>query len=125
MWIHFDDKELELLKKALNRSKIYGDSDETDAVIALQLRISKQAVEDPIDAQYRNAVETSDELEVDDDAIVSISNDPGAWVHAWIWVTNEEAGISDPDEEDAACENCGNTLNDGSDICDQCGGDFK
>ena len=23
-----------------------------------------------------------------------------------------------------ACENCGNTLNDGSDICDQCGGAF-
>jgi len=27
--------------------------------------------------------------------------------------------------EDAACEDCGNTLNDGSDICDQCGGEFK
>jgi hypothetical protein len=25
----------------------------------------------------------------------------------------------------AACEGCGNTLNDGSDICDQCGGEFK
>jgi len=25
----------------------------------------------------------------------------------------------------AACADCGNTLNDGSDICDQCGGEFK
>jgi hypothetical protein len=31
----------------------------------------------------------------------------------------------DEDEEDAACKNCGNTLNDGSDICDQCGGKFE
>lgn len=29
------------------------------------------------------------------------------------------------DNDPAACEGCGNTLNDGSDICDQCGGDFK
>ena len=27
--------------------------------------------------------------------------------------------------EVAACDQCGNTLNNGSDICDQCGGDFK
>ena len=26
--------------------------------------------------------------------------------------------------KDAACDQCGNTLNDGSDICDQCGGRF-
>jgi rRNA maturation endonuclease Nob1 len=36
--------------------------------------------------------------------------------------------VSDEDEDEqevAACEGCGNTLNDGSDICDQCGGMFK
>jgi hypothetical protein len=27
--------------------------------------------------------------------------------------------------KDAACEDCDNNLNDGSDICDQCGGIFK
>ena len=36
------------------------------------------------------------------------------------FMTDEE----DEDEDDDACENCGNTLNDGSDICDQCGGAF-
>ena len=29
------------------------------------------------------------------------------------------------EEKIAACEQCGNTLNDGSDICYQCGGGFK
>ena len=28
-------------------------------------------------------------------------------------------------DEVAACNQCGNTLNDGSDICDQCGGAFE
>ena len=28
-------------------------------------------------------------------------------------------------DEPAACANCANTLNDGSDVCDQCGGDFE
>ncbi len=36
------------------------------------------------------------------------------------YVTNVEL-----DDSIAACEGCGNTLNDGSDICDQCGGEFK
>jgi len=33
--------------------------------------------------------------------------------------------FSDMKDKVAACEGCGNTLNDGSDICDQCGGEFK
>lgn len=32
--------------------------------------------------------------------------------------------VSGMDEDPAACENCGNTANDGSDVCDQCGGAF-
>jgi hypothetical protein len=39
------------------------------------------------------------ELEIDDGAIVSVGDDPGAYVQAWVWVSNEEAGIKE-DEED-------------------------
>jgi hypothetical protein len=35
------------------------------------------------------------------------------------------AEVSEDPDALAACEGCGNTLNDGSDICDQCGGQFK
>ena len=69
---------------------------------------------------YRMAVPgQNDELTVNADAIVLPGDDDGAFVQAWVWVTDEAAGIL-PD----ACEDCGNTLNDGSDICDQCGGNF-
>jgi hypothetical protein len=40
------------------------------------------------------------ELEVDDHAIVSFSDDEGSYVAAWIWVTDEEAGIKNC----SACE---------------------
>jgi hypothetical protein len=36
--------------------------------------------------------QASDELEVDDDAIVSVGEE-GGFVQAWIFISNEEAGI--------------------------------
>lgn len=42
---------------------------------------------------------------------------------AWAW--GDVYGYTINREADAACTNCGNTLNDGSDVCDQCGGDFE
>lgn len=33
------------------------------------------------------------ELEIDDNAKVSLGDDPGAYVQAWIWVSNKEAGL--------------------------------
>ena len=64
------------------------------------LWIEEHEVELPVDRSpqaeaYRAAVCRTDELEVDDDAIVSMGTDPGAFVAAWVWVTNEEAGICD------------------------------
>lgn len=46
-------------------------------------------------AEYAN-----DEVEIDDDAMISRS-DNGAFVQAWVWVSNEEAGVEgESDEED-------------------------
>ena len=42
---------------------------------------------------YSNAVETSDELETDDHPIVSIGDDPGAFVLTWTWVTDDDAEV--------------------------------
>lgn len=42
-------------------------------------------------AAYAQAVETRDgELEVDDNAIVSVSEDGGAYVMAWVWVSDSD-----------------------------------
>lgn len=51
------------------------------------------------DAAYRDAVEVSDELEVEPDGLVSISEDDGAWVMAWVWVTDKEVGVSRSEDE--------------------------
>jgi hypothetical protein len=40
-------------------------------------------------AQY--AVSSNDDIEVDDDAAVSVADD-GAWVQAWVWVPNIQDG---------------------------------
>lgn len=59
---------------------------------------------------------------LDDMPIVSKGEDPGAYVMAWVWVTDEDAGVTRQEAEPAACEQCGCTDNDGSDICPDCGG---
>lgn len=39
------------------------------------------------------------EIEIEDDATVSLSGDHGAYVQAWIWVYNSDAGV-------ASCNDC-------------------
>ncbi len=50
------------------------------------------AVDDPYAAAARNEAKEG-EVEVDDCTVVSISDDGGAYVMAWIWINNSEAGI--------------------------------
>ena len=38
------------------------------------------------------------DVEVDDNAIVSMSDDGGAYVAAWIWVSDEDAGVTREEE---------------------------
>jgi hypothetical protein len=52
---------------------------------------------------YVEAVDYDDELERagGDVGMVSEGADPGAWVLAWVWVRNDEAGIeNEPDEDE-------------------------
>ncbi len=51
-------------------------------------------------AEDRYAEEGS--IEVDAPTVVSVSDDGGAYVMAWLWVSNGDAGIAD------TCERCGN-----------------
>lgn len=38
-------------------------------------------------------------IEVDDDAVVSLSEDGGAYVQAWLWVEDEDGVLTDEEEE--------------------------
>jgi hypothetical protein len=110
MWFQLNQKELEIVRDALSYSIA------NNRAGALQLQEKFYEGPDPCDELFRSAVLTSDELEVDPDAVVSRGED-GAFVMSWTWVSNEDAGI-----KDACCENCGSTDNDGSDVCSDCGG---
>lgn len=49
----------------------------------------------PTDDQYHAAAkrlhESEGQLEIDNGATISVSDDGGAYVQAWVWVTDEEA----------------------------------
>ena len=40
------------------------------------------------------ALHGSDDLEIADQGVVSMGDDPGAFVLAWVWVTDVEAGVT-------------------------------
>ena len=45
--------------------------------------------------QYIDAAQVKDgEVEIDGDSAVSISDDNGAYVMAWVWVSDDDAGVS-------------------------------
>jgi hypothetical protein len=52
---------------------------------------------------YRNACKrfyVSDELEMDDNAVVSEGDDDGAFVQTWRWIGADEAGLDEDEEEE-------------------------
>lgn len=56
----------------------------------------------PNAAAYRSAAQKrarEGEIEVDDNAVVSLGDDPGAYVQAWLWISDSEAGLSTEDDE--------------------------
>lgn len=71
---------------------------------------------------YRAAVEVKDgEIEMDDDAEVSLGDDPGAYVMVWKWVSEKAAGIG---PREITCERCGDHTNDrespNGELCPDC-----
>ncbi|QWY83077.1 hypothetical protein [Rhizobium phage RHph_X66] len=113
MWINLTDDELKLVNLGLSKCQ--------DHLIAgaeeLAAKIEEQQQVAPSDALYISAARehwASDDLEIDDDPRVSAGGDPGAWVHAWVWVRDDEAGVPDPDDEDK-CRDCGEEYADGGD----------
>jgi hypothetical protein len=78
--------------------------DETSSKLRLLLRTYHDQTEAgfwPSNDQYREAANghaRDGECEIDDDAIVSRSDDNGAYVQAWIWIPNDD--IPEPDHAD-------------------------
>lgn len=80
---------------------------------------AKATQPDPKTAEaYRKAArdlhEIEGECEIDEGAAIGISDDGGAYVQAWVWVSDEEAGI-------CSTPGCGNLLDDGEGYDGECG----
>lgn len=135
MWINLDDEKVEILR-SLFPEMAKGERKDAalfwnDAVegakeareICLARAVHYDALAETIEERLKEAAifnpyravaqeKATDELEIDDDAIVSEGGDPGAWVHAWIWITDGEAGV-DRDEE--TCDECDEPLDEAGD----------
>lgn len=126
MWINLSDDELVIAKQALSRKATFhlvsSHAEEAKAVQALLSRIAEiESWKRPEDGQIitrARELYANDETEIDDDPAVSHADD-GTWVAAWVWVSNEEAGLIDDedgdDPEEETCRTCGETYNGYSD----------
>jgi hypothetical protein len=122
MWINLDTKEVELIKNSLAAAHIAIPSFVVGAV-ELIAKIAEQRATRPEDAIFiekARELYVDDETEIDDDPAVSPGGDPGCWVAAWVWVSNDDV---------EACEECGaipgtpdyGTVGDGFDgLCPSC-----
>lgn len=97
MHIQLDDEQIKLIQSHMSaRADIDGD----DSPAARLLKhIEEHIAEQNSDSaqRYRAAAQTAKndegELEIDDEALVSMGDDDGAYVQAWVWVTDAEAGL--------------------------------
>ena len=92
-----DIKELRVIVRALKKAGRLNDAKNWQQKIDNELRDFETT------EKYRNAAGNHHEhegtLEFDPGCVVSMGDDPGAYVQAWQWVTNEEAGIETEEEE--------------------------
>jgi hypothetical protein len=121
MWINVSDTEADLISYALSS---YFAATGEEACFDLRERLRKERADfDPADP-YREAAREhwGDEggCEIDDSAVVSHGDDPGAYVMAWVWVTERQAGMF-------TCEECSGVFTldreAGDCVCDECAPD--
>lgn len=99
MWLRLDDNDAAFLVDLLNRElkeRLHVDDIGAEKLRVIFDRLNEEP--DPDAERFCGAVETSDDLEVDADAVISRGKD-GAFVMSWSWVSNEQAGIEDNVDE--------------------------
>ena len=97
MWLNLGDERINEIIAVLNAGTA-----RPDLGAELQAKLDDEAANKEVHAQYRSAAQERQEdgeLEVDDDAVVSVGDDPGAYVMAWKWVPAENAGVKVEDTE--------------------------
>jgi hypothetical protein len=99
MWINLPRHQLELLA---------GRMVDSDPALATYIHEWIADAHRPENDQWVEAAkekhQDEGDVEVDEQsdgsALISISDDGGAYVLAWVWVYNDEAGLQEPEDED-------------------------
>lgn len=84
MWIRLDEAEIQEILQSIRAGPLAN-------------KFREPA--DPDASVFIAAVATNDELEVDEDTVVSRGDD-GAFVMSWTWVSNADAGFNNRDDDD-------------------------
>lgn len=97
MWVNLNDEDAKKIMEALRNANAF------ELALSFDRKI-KAAVDEDVNAEvYREAAikkwAYNDDCEIDEDAIVSKGADAGAFVHAWVWVRDEDAGIEEEEDE--------------------------
>lgn len=99
MWIQLNEEEAELMKQLLRHQVHELMNDDAKRLLSyIECSAEEASQSDPYrEAAYKHR---GDDFGIDEDALVSNGADKGAWVHAWIWITDDEAGLSGDNEDD-------------------------
>lgn len=96
MYLNLEAEEMALLVASLSLLTIEP-AKTLSAKLQEKIDLSLNQFSKDVDAAYIAAAKgrhgDDGVCEIDDNAIVSIGDDPGAYVMAWVWVDQDDAGI--------------------------------
>ena len=100
-WISFSNEEVAMLRRLL--AYVEGSTDRDTEISLIRAKLDLYEAPETKDQRFRDAAEGQSwvrdgECEIDDHAVVS-SSDEGAYVMAWVWASNADAGIEDCDHD--------------------------
>lgn len=99
MWINLDSHQLEALKRIVNHAAVASAEGYADAAVILE-RVDHYEEPTRCDERYIAAAEglsivREGECEIDEQAVVAHS-EAGAYVMAWVWVSDDDHGDDGP-----------------------------
>lgn len=111
MWVYLTEEQWQLMEAMLRDDNSQPATEIADRIKWYRDNANDQALKGFRDAANR---QISDEDDVEEGAIVSVgTEDPGAYVMAWLWIANVDAGIPE------SCE-CDNTHKHNDTVCRYC-----
>lgn len=96
-WVSFTTAETEALRRILFHTELTSDEQAQADVASISSRLDQYEAPEAKNPAFREAAGALEfvrdgECEIDDHAVVS-GSDEGAYVMAWVWVSNEDAGV--------------------------------